>query len=147
MNRTDFLSRVVLTLSAMLAIPQGAAAGGFTETGNLFTQRAWDTATLLSSGKVLVAGGNRGFGSDLASAELYDPATGMFAPTGSLLTGRTYASATLLQDGKVLIAGNLNEPSYINSAELYDPTTGTFAATGSMATAHAYGTAIRLSNG
>ena len=61
------------------------------------------TATLLSNGKVLVAGGNRLH--DLASAELYDPATGIWTLTGSLNTARWADTATLLPNGKVLLAG------------------------------------------
>ena len=57
-------------------------AGTFaTTTGPLATARCIHTATLLPSGKVLLAAGynyNIGF---LASAELYDPAAGTFAPT------------------------------------------------------------------
>jgi hypothetical protein len=44
------------------------------------------TATLLSNGKVLVAGGYNG--AALASAELYDPTSGTWTATGSLVTPR-----------------------------------------------------------
>ena len=65
--------------------------------------RAGHTATLLPSGKVLVAGGyaNGGY---LSSAELYDPATGSWSSTGSLGTARSDHTATLLPSGKVLVA-------------------------------------------
>ena len=49
------------------------ASGSWTETGDLATARDIHTATLLSDGKVLVAGGGGNGGSVLASAELYDP--------------------------------------------------------------------------
>ena len=42
------------------------------------------TATLLPNGKVLVAGGNGTGRRNLASAELYDPASGTWTTTGSL---------------------------------------------------------------
>ena len=45
------------------------------------------TATLLPSGKVLVAGGYDGSGV-LSSAELYDPASGTWTATGSMSTAR-----------------------------------------------------------
>lgn len=48
------------------------ATGRWTETGSLVTGRDAHTATLLPSGKVLVAGGL----SYLSGAELYDPTTG-----------------------------------------------------------------------
>jgi len=54
-------------------------AESFISTGNLIAARHFHTATLLNSGKVLIAGGSNG--SALGSAELYDPSTGSFAMT------------------------------------------------------------------
>src|SRR6266542_2727121 len=87
-------------------------------TGSLGTARAHHTATLLPSGKVLVAGGyNRIW---LNSAELYDPATGNWSNTGSLGTARDHHTATLLPSGKVLVAAGYNDSGFLSSAELYD---------------------------
>ena len=71
--------------------------------------RARYSATLLTDGRVLLAGGqgpNRPDGFLLASAEVYDPRSGVFSPTGST-TGkaRVSATATRLADGRVLVAG------------------------------------------
>jgi hypothetical protein len=68
--------------------------------------RAGHTATLLASGKVLIAGGG-GFAA-LASTELYDPTTGGFTTVGNILTDREQHTATLLVTGEVLIAGGWN---------------------------------------
>ena len=73
--------------------------------GILGEARVYHTATLLPSGKVLVAGGQGIGGALLSSAELYDPATGTWTATGSLGTGRSFHTATLLPSGKVLVAG------------------------------------------
>src|SRR5437764_8653897 len=65
------------------------------------------TATLLASGKVLVAGGNDGNQPSvtaLASAELYDPSTGKWSFTGSSNVARFSQTAMPLTSGKVLIA-------------------------------------------
>ena len=79
------------------------------------------TATLLPSGKVLVAGGRGSFGGDLRSAEFYDPATGTWRATGSMATGRYHHTATLLPSGKVLVAaGKTNGFIILSSVELYD---------------------------
>jgi hypothetical protein len=51
-----------------------AATNIWTPAGVLITAREGHTATLLLSGKVLVAGGGNG-STYLASAELYDPAS------------------------------------------------------------------------
>jgi hypothetical protein len=71
------------------------------------------TASLLPTGQVLVVGG----GSNLASAELYDPGTGNWKSAGSLRLGRIYHTATILSNGQVLVAGGVNQ-SYLASAEL-----------------------------
>ena len=100
-------------------------------TGSMITARELHTATLLQSGKVLVAGGdNRGY---LSSAELYDPSSGTWSDTGSMGTARYSDTATLLPSGKVLVAGGSSDGIHIlSSAEVYDPATGTWTATGSM---------------
>ena len=113
--------------------------------------RELHTATLLSDGRVLVAGGRNLDGGrdwvDLDSAEVYDPATGTFSPTGSLPTPLTGHTATLLSDGRVLITGGDARGTTVASAELYDPKTGTFSPTGSMATARQLLTATPLPDG
>jgi N-acetylneuraminic acid mutarotase len=101
--------------------------------------RAGATTTLLSNGKVLVAGGyfidGAGATVPLATAELYDPASGTFSATGSLANARYNHTATLLADGRVLIAGGAGNDVALASAELYDQATGRFASAGSMTTA------------
>ena len=100
----------------------------FTTTGSMATGRELHTATLLPSGKVLVAGGTNG--SALASSELYDPSTGTWTATGSLGAARNRQTATLLPDGKVLVAGGGGSSGDLTSSELYDPATGTWTAHG-----------------
>ncbi|WP_164018305.1 Kelch repeat-containing protein [Pyxidicoccus trucidator] len=120
-------------------------------TGSLVTARSGPTATLLPSGKVLVAGGvNRS--SYLALVEEYDPETGTWASTGSLATARSSHTATLLRSGKVLVAGGYSHLGAsgignLRTAEVYDPETGTWASTGSLATARARHTATLLPSG
>src|SRR3954452_12870109 len=96
----------------LLAAP-ALAAGTWTATGSLNTARTAHTATLLPSGKVLVAGGRDANGDALASAELYDPLTGAWTPTGSLNTARFDHTATLLPNGKVLVAGGVDSSNHV----------------------------------
>ncbi len=121
---------------------------GFVLSGNLNTARATQTATLLTNGMALVAGGVDGSGNILASAELYNATGGTFSPTGSLNTGRSYHSATLFSNGVVLMAGGVGFGAVaLTSAELYNPTTGSFTNTGSLNNARSCHSATALNNG
>jgi len=116
----------------------------FLLTGSLTTPRSNNTATLLPSGKVLIAGESYG--------EIYDPATGVFSATGPMTATRTYHTATLLPNGTVLIAGGDDGTKTLSSAEIFDPaanggTGGFTAAAGSMTTPRENHTATLLPNG
>ena len=83
------------------------ATGQFTVTGTSGGVSGWwynsNTATLLTNGKVLVAGSDE---YDLpADAELYDPASGAVAAIGNTAASHEYAAATQLPDGSVLVTG------------------------------------------
>jgi hypothetical protein len=101
------------------------------------TPRTDHTASVLATGKVLIAGGTPSGGSGpatyLATAELYDPAAGTFADAGSMGTARAYHTASVLRTGQVLLAGGATFGSTIlNGTELYDPVAGTFSGGGPM---------------
>ena len=107
------------------------ATGKWAITGTMATPHGNHTATLLSNGRVLVAGGeNYGQGSLLqvgtsSAAELYDPASGAWTPVGAMTTPRNYAVAGLFSDGRVLISGGTAGGccSGLSSAEIFDPAT------------------------
>jgi hypothetical protein len=113
-------------------------AGTFALTGSMSTPRDFHTATLLRDGRVLVSGGlsTTDPGSELATAELYDPATGTFTRTANDMTvARVGHSATLLADGRVLIAGGSRGAVtnvLSNVADLFDPATNRFVQTGNL---------------
>ena len=90
------------------------STGSFSVTGSMAEARTLHTATLLPSGKVLVAGG----GDENSTAEVYDPATGSFSNIGGMEIGRSGHTATLLPNGSVLVSGG-GIFAGLASAELY----------------------------
>jgi hypothetical protein len=123
------------------------ATGEWASTGALGTGREIHTATLLSIGNVLVAGGVNDNGDPLSQVEIYSPLSGTWTSTGSLNTGRIWHTATVLANGKVLVAGGYGPVEPLSSAELYDPAAGTWTVTGSMAGTRYNHTATLLTNG
>ena len=101
--------------------------------------REQHTATLLDNGQILVAGGFNG--SEIRTAELYDPAIGTWTETGSLTDTHAGPTATLLTSGEVLLVGGFV------SAEIYDAASGTWSTTGSPAFPRSFQTATLLPDG
>jgi hypothetical protein len=127
------------------------AMGTFSSTGSLNTGRIGFSATLLTDGTVLIAGGyylNGGSSVAIAQAEIYNPKTGLFTITGDLNIVRTYPTATLLPNGKVLVAGGSDgQGNSLASAEIFDPSNGTFTPTGNMTSTRWFQTATLLNTG
>lgn len=110
----------------------------WTPTGAMVAARTFHSAALLPDGKVLVAGG-RGCptrGCEVASAELYDPATGTWAATEPMSVPRSQAASAVLPGrdgdggagGRFVVAGGTQSPT----AEMYDPKTSTWSPIGDM---------------
>jgi hypothetical protein len=124
-----------------------ATTGEWTTTGSLVNARSGHTATLLQSGKVLVAGGD-GSNGLIPSAELYDPAKETWTLTGPMATARGGHTATLLPNGQVLVAGGFGVPFLGSSAELYNPDGGAWIPASGMNAVHGEGhTAVLLQSG
>ncbi len=128
------------------------SAGTFGAGAPLTVSRESATATLLPSGKVLIAGGYSivgGTSQVLASAELYDSLVDASIATGAMANARYGAIAALLPSGDVLIAGGSNSVFVGNSlasAETYAATSGTFSSAGSMTNARNGASATLLPN-
>jgi hypothetical protein len=138
------------TTPALLYDPDTAA---FAQTGSAIDYH--NAATLLISGKVLLAGGEDDFGRK-NSAELYDPSAGGFLATSDMVWRRSWHSLTLLPDGTALAAGGETDGCNAGSctfsgtlatAEIYDPDKGTFSGTGSMTAPRETHTATLLNDG
>jgi hypothetical protein len=101
------------------------STGVFSPAASMYAARNEHSATLLSNGKVLIAGGD---GVNGGTAELYDPTTGKFSSTGNMVADGSYKHiAALLQDGKVLFVA-AGYHGY--GAQIYDPVSGVFTPTG-----------------
>lgn len=115
--------------------------GAWTAAASLAQPRRGHTATVLKSGRVLVAGGSRPQSFErLASVELYDPVKDAWSSCGEGGAGpdcpgpmndpRSQHTATLLPDGRVLVVGG--NDADLTTAETYDPKTGTWTPRGSL---------------
>jgi Galactose oxidase, central domain/Kelch motif len=107
----------------------------FKATSTMSMARAYHTATLLLSGRVLVAGGAT-VAAPTNTADIFDPESMKFTPTtGSMTDFRAGHAAALLQSGEVLLTSGIDAfnqdgtSGFAITAEIYDPTTGTFRRT------------------
>ena len=107
------LTLLVCGLVGAPAVVTAQSSGTFTRTSDMTASRSLHSATLLSNGQVLVAGGASSSSLSetaiLASAEVYDPSAGAFRAVGAMTTARRVHTATLLPDGRVLIVGGYLE--------------------------------------
>jgi N-acetylneuraminic acid mutarotase len=112
-------------------------AGTWTATGSMNSPRMNHTATLLPSGKVLVAGGSTGTATT-ASAEMYDPSSGTWTLVAPMATPRQSHGAVALSNGTALVVGGMNDASSavigVGTLEAYDPTSNTWTTSGAMVT-------------
>ena len=111
------------------------------------------SATLLTTGKLLVAGGVTSNGGT-AAVDLYDPVSASWSTVAPMGTQRSSHAATLLADGRVLVTGGSTVSTaaakgYVNnvSAEIYDPVANTWTPTAPMTTARSHHTATLLPDG
>src|SRR5260221_6802087 len=119
------LARTTFGLAALLfnllLVSYGGPAASFSNATPLTTTRSGQTATLLSNGKLLVAGGQSNQGAASSTAELYDPGTGTWAMTSPMNADRAQHTATMLPNGKILVVAGSSSGGALSSAEMYDP--------------------------
>jgi len=155
-------SLVCLLLLAAALIPASVVAksedlGGWLPVADLATGRAQHTATLLQTGKVLVAGGVDAHGAATATAELFDPIANRWSAAAPMSTSRAEHTATLLTDGRVLVVGGFyaRDPlalgrgggETLSRAEIYDPRSNSWTPAPSMAVRRGRHTATLLPDG
>lgn len=120
------------------------ATNSMTTVSPMTRVRSSHSATLLSNGRVLIAG---------YGAEIYDPSTRTFrALTGAPPLAEEH-TATLLRDGTVLLVAGVDPASPIESnvklaaAWRFNPTTETFTAAGALPEGRSAHTATLLQDG
>ncbi len=122
----------------------------FAVKGNMSIVRWHHTATLLTSGDVLLCGGSN-FGTEWASCELYNVTSKVFVVTGiigciyfclfiffflllplagSMSTARSDHTATLLASNTVIMCGGHRSSTTWASCELYNTSSGAFVGIG-----------------
>lgn len=125
-----YCNAITMPNGKVLVVGAGAASGEVYDpatntwklTGAMSATRSYPLLAVLSTGKVLAAGG---YGGD-ASAEVYDPATNTWTPTGSMSANRWATFPVTNALGKVLFVGGAGPSGATNTVEMYDPATGTF---------------------
>lgn len=138
-----------LSTTADIFDPSAGTHGAFATSGGLPTPRTAAAAVLLSSGKVLIAGGDTNpianFVASVSNSDIYAPGMDSFALGPSMNEHRLTHTATLLKDGTVLIAGGINvlaglntgmvngngaQTTFSQSGEIYDPGLNSFTCIG-----------------
>jgi N-acetylneuraminic acid mutarotase len=124
-------------------------SNAWSPTADMSVARYDHAASVLPSGRVLVAGGVGASSANLSSAEEYDPTgpTPKWELPTTMSVGRHYFTATSLLNGSVLVAGGLDGSITIPYAELYDPAARAWTPAASMQTPRAYHTATKLEDG
>lgn len=145
------LSLLAVALSPALVIAKSEDLGGWSPAASLTIGRAQHTATMLPTGKVLVAGGVDARGVATATAELFDPSVNRWSEAPPLSVPRTQHTATLLPDGRVLVVGGFHgrdlDGETLASAEIYNPRTNGWAPAPAMTFRRAGHTATLLHDG
>lgn len=149
MRRGGRAARVWLFALTLAVFSAGAAsAAGFGPAAPMSAPRQFHTATLLTSGKVLAAGGAGSVGAAAyASAELYDPSANAWSAAAAMGSPRQWHSATLLPSGKVLVIGGYASGTALADAELYDPVAEAWSPAAAPSTARYRHTATLLPSG
>ncbi|MDO9437313.1 kelch repeat-containing protein [Hydrogenophaga sp.] len=108
--------------SVLITNDGGLTAWRFDPVTSAWTQstmgrsRALPTMTLLSDGRVLLAGG-----SSQNTAEIYNPDVNLWTAAAPMAAGRQAAVAALLGDGRVLVVGGISAGLEVDSTERYTP--------------------------
>jgi hypothetical protein len=124
------------------------STGIFSPTDTMIIAQFAPTATLLPSGKVLIASGPD-FNGVFGTVQLYDPETETFSSVGRPTPAFYWHTATAFPAGQVLLVGGGDSMlgTTFAGAALYDAITGTLTAIGNMSVGRLSHAATLLRNG
>ncbi|PIP84174.1 MAG: hypothetical protein CO113_02600, partial [Elusimicrobia bacterium CG_4_9_14_3_um_filter_62_55] len=111
--------------------------------------RSNHSATELSDGRLLVAGGNNGT-DVVAVSEVFDPIADEWSNTNPMRLPRSHHSATLLPNATVLVAGGFTtavSTGATKQAEIFYPDSRTWVETAPMSSSRSFHSAIVLPDG
>lgn len=149
MFRNNTMRVAALALGFLPLAAASAFAGSF-DIAAFANERRAHTASLLTSGNLLIAGGELTPGNPTNIAELWQTGTNgnRFLLAGSLNVPRASHTATVMPDGRVIITGGNNGPGIVHcSIEIYDPATNAFTPGGNMSVPRYNHTATLLNTG
>ncbi|MBZ5642941.1 MAG: choice-of-anchor D domain-containing protein [Acidobacteriia bacterium] len=131
------------------------STGAFSAAANMTVERARHTATLLNSGKVMIAGGipppviMGTIPITGPAGEIYDPVAGSFTPVGPLTTGEGLTFAATCCSGQIPLFDSTLLPSgqvMVGLGYIFDPVSNTFSPIPHGRTANSYSITV-LPNG
>ena len=134
----------VATVAIVASMP--AFSMYWTTSGNNGYPVTNHTATLLLSGKVLVAGGDPYNGAGTNSVQLFDPVTMRWSVAPNLGVARRNHTSTLLSSGRVFVVGGAGSGA-TTSSELFDPASLTWSAGPALSVPRNSHRASRLDDG
>jgi hypothetical protein len=105
------------------------------------------SATVLSDGRVLLAGGYFRNGSPSPAAQLHDPSADGWTQLPSMPGPRMSHTATLLRDGRVLITGGSDGERSLSSTLIFDPSTLTWSPAAPLPSASEGASSVLLDDG
>lgn len=109
-------------------------------------ERHAHSATLLTDGRVLLAGGANWSGPLQATAEIVDPISNLSTRVADLKQARAVHVAARLPDGKVMVSDGLILTSSLGTIEIYDPTTNQWEMVSQNRPQNYYGRATTLTS-
>lgn len=151
-----FVGHLSLTLAASVLLtftpPQASAQTSssalinhWTPGASLSAARSQACASLLSDGRLLVAGG-LGDSGPVATVDVYGT-DGSFSAGPAMAQARAQASCTTLADGRVLVAGGDGGAGPLVTAEIFDPASTSWTPTGSLSVAREGHQAVMMPSG